>query len=74
MIQETATIIKNLKDIKKKTINVFCRTIFLKIGEIDSKSEKFTAEGFTEAYWEDDEIFQQLVQLKSIINSHFKSF
>jgi hypothetical protein len=46
----------------KKPKRVYCRTIFLKIGEVDSKNEKFTAEAFVESHWDDDELFAKLLQ------------
>lgn len=57
------------KFIKKKPVEVFCRTIFLKVGEVDSKNEKFTAEAFIESYWEDDAILKHLLSSKAMLNS-----
>ena len=58
----------------KRPVKVYCRTIFLKIGEVDSKNEKFTAEAFCESFWEDDEIYKQLIQSKNAMNSNLINF
>lgn len=41
-------------------VKVTCRIVFLKLGQIDTKNERYDAEAYVEAYWEDDTIFKLL--------------
>jgi hypothetical protein len=54
----------------KKAKKIYCRTIFLKIGEVDSKNEKFTAEAFVESFWDDDDLFVKLLKTQDIMPSN----
>jgi hypothetical protein len=55
----------------KKPVKIYCRIIFIKIGEVDSRNERFAAEAFVEAIWEDEQIFKQLIQQKNFRKSLF---
>ena len=39
---------------------VTCRIVFLKLGQIDTKNERYDAEAVIECSWEDDTIFRIL--------------
>lgn len=41
-------------------VRVFSRIIFLKMGQIDTRNERYDAEAYIECTWEDDEIFKYL--------------
>lgn len=66
----SANIPNNFKINKSTNSNsklVKTRIIFLKIGEIDSRNEKYNAEVFIESYWEDDQIFKSILDSRSNI-------
>jgi hypothetical protein len=56
----------NNATVSSKFKEVFCRTIFLKIGDVDSKNEKFSSQVFIEASWEDDQLFKDFLRQKNL--------
>lgn len=46
-------------DVKKKA-KITSRIVFLKVGQVDTRNERFEAEAFIECSWEDDNIFKIL--------------
>lgn len=52
-------------------VKVSSRIVFLKVGEIDSKSENFRAEAFIESCWEDNSLLKYSQLIKSGIFSNF---
>lgn len=59
---------------KKAPIQVECRINFTKIGEIDSKNEKFTSEAFIECVWNDDDLLKAIIDPKTQILSKIPLF
>ena len=41
-------------------VKVVSRIIFLKVGQIDTRNERYDAEAYIECTWEDDNIFKYL--------------
>lgn len=41
-------------------VQILSRIIFLKVGQIDTRNERYDAEAYIECMWEDDEIFKYL--------------
>lgn len=58
----------------KKSHQVTSRIVFLKVGEIDTKNEKFEAEAYIESYWEDEEIYKQLLDSSRISLGNYQGF
>ena len=56
--QDTMDTKKNLP--KSKAICVDSRIVFLKIGQIDTRNERYDAEAYIECSWHDDEMFKLL--------------
>ena len=60
--------VENVEEIGKKEflppVNVTCRVVFLKIEDVNTKNENFTAEIFIEFNWIDDRILKYLTQSK----------
>jgi hypothetical protein len=44
----------------KKPIRVTSRIVFLKVGQIDTRNERYDAEAYIEASWEDEKIYKIL--------------
>lgn len=44
----------------KGPVEIVSRIIFLKMGQIDTRNERYDAEAYIECTWEDDEIFKYL--------------
>lgn len=49
-----------LKKSDSKPIRVISRIIFVKMGQIDTRNERYDAEAYIECMWEDDAIFKYL--------------
>ena len=59
--------IKDYKNIEKKSnrpVRVTSNVVFSKIYKVDTKAEKYEAEIYIEAYWEDIDIFNALANTK----------
>ncbi len=54
-------------------VKIISRIIFVKMGQIDTRNERFDAEAYIECSWEDDQIFKYLSS-PSIGNKLFGSF
>jgi hypothetical protein len=48
------------EEVKKLPVEVVSRIVFLKMGQIDTRNERYDAEAYIECKWEDDEIFKYL--------------
>jgi hypothetical protein len=59
----------NLNDKIKKQIEIKSRIIFLKLGQIDTRNERYDAEAFIECFWEDDDIYKLLADPNMAKNS-----
>jgi hypothetical protein len=46
--------------IKKQPAKVTSRIVFLKLGQVDTRNERYDAEAYIECSWEDDQIFKIL--------------
>lgn len=44
----------------QEPVEIVSRIIFLKMGQIDTRNERYDAEAYIECTWEDDEIFKYL--------------
>jgi hypothetical protein len=45
---------------EKKPVRVTSRIVFLKLGQIDTRNERYDAEAYIECSWEDEKIFKLL--------------
>lgn len=54
-----------------KRIKITSRLVFLKVGQIDTRNERFDAEAFIECSWEDDVLFKILADPNMAKNSNF---
>lgn len=50
-------------------MRVTSRIVFLKVGQIDTRNERYDAEAYIECTWEDDEIFKVLSDPNMVKNS-----
>lgn len=48
---------------KKRKIVVESRIVFLKIGQIDTRNERFDAEIYLESFWNDDDLYEYALGL-----------
>jgi hypothetical protein len=46
--------------------------VFLKVGQIDTRNERYDAEAYIECYWEDDQIFRVLADPNMAKNGNLK--
>ena len=53
----------------KKPIRVTSRIVFLKVGQIDTRNERYDAEAYIEASWEDEKIYRILADPNMTKNS-----
>jgi hypothetical protein len=53
----------------KKPIKVTSRIVFLKVGQIDTRNERYDAEAYIEASWEDEKIYKILADPNMTKNS-----
>jgi hypothetical protein len=44
----------------KPPIRITSRIVFLKVGQVDTRNERYDAEAYIECFWEDDQIFKIL--------------
>jgi hypothetical protein len=58
----------------KKPVRVTSRIVFLKVGQIDTRNERYDAEAYIEASWEDDKIYKILADPNMTKNSKFLFF
>lgn len=56
----------------KPPIKITSRIIFLKVGQIDTRNERYDAEAYIECTWEDDQIFKLLCDPNMSKNSESK--
>ena len=61
----------SIKNKQKNPIKVTSRVVFLRIGQVDTKNERYDAELYLEASWEDDKIFQILANPNMPKNGKF---
>ena len=54
---------------KKTAAKVTSRIVFLKLGQIDTRNERYDAEAYIECSWEDDQIFKILADPNMTKNS-----
>lgn len=54
---------------KFSTIEVESRVNFTKIGEIDTKNEKFAAEAYIECIWYDKKVLKQFIEFNFLESS-----
>lgn len=55
-------------------VKITTRLVFLKVGQIDTRNERFDAEAFIECSWEDDVLFKILADPNMAKNSNFVLF
>lgn len=55
-------------------VKITTRLVFLKVGQIDTRNERFDAEAFIECSWEDDVLFKILADPNMEKNSNFVLF
>jgi hypothetical protein len=58
---------------KSKAIFVDSRIVFLKIGQIDTRNERYDAEAYIECSWHDDEMFKLLTNSSDLRSSNIGS-
>lgn len=58
----------------KIPIKITSRIIFLKVGQVDTRNERYDAEAYIECTWEDDQIFKLLCDPNMQKNSLFYLF
>lgn len=60
--------VEESKPVKKPPIKVTSRIVFLKVGQIDTRNERYDAEAYIEASWEDEKIYKILADPNMIKN------
>ena len=55
-----------------KPVKISSRIVFLKVGQVDTRNERFDAEAYIECSWEDDQIFKVLADPNMVKNSKLK--
>lgn len=60
--------------IKKQPAKVTSRIVFLKLGQVDTRNERYDAEAYIECSWEDDQIFKILADPNMTKNREYLFF
>lgn len=50
----------NVEKPKPKPVKITSRMIFLKVGSVDTRNERYDAEAYVECWWEDEQIYRLL--------------
>jgi hypothetical protein len=56
---------------EKRPVKVTSRIVFLKLGQIDTRNERYDAEAYIECSWEDEKIFKLLSDPNMLANCLF---
>jgi hypothetical protein len=57
-----------------RPVKVTSRIVFLKVGQIDTRNERYDAEAYIECFWEDDQIFKLLADPNMAKNGKLNRF
>ena len=60
-------------NVNNKQHQIRSRIVFLRIGQVDTKNERYDAEAYIECSWEDDKIFKILADPNLATNSNYEN-